>query len=292
MTAGSSHSSTSTKRAWRRRPRRSATPRPPIRSISSRPSRFADVVERVTSDLGPQSLLVNDAGVGVAATLLETSPEDWDRIIAINLTAMFHTCRAVLPGMLDAGHGVIVNVASIAGVVGIKNRLAYTASKHGVVGLTRAIAADYAHLGIRSNAICPGTVETEWIGKILADAPDPDATRKQMEAAPARRTDGNPGGGRRRHRVPRERRRAVRERRGLHDGRRRHSGVIRAADRAARLRAVPRRAPDSRLEGAGTTRSHRACFLLVSVRRGGFVPACGRYSHWSRAEPSIARATG
>jgi NAD(P)-dependent dehydrogenase (short-subunit alcohol dehydrogenase family) len=152
--------------------------------------RFSEVVDRVTSDLGPQSLLVNDAGVGVAAPLLETTPEDWDRIIAINLTAMFHTCRAVLPRMLDAGHGVIVNVASIAGVVGIKNRLAYTASKHGVVGLTRAIAADYAHLGIRCNAICPGTVETEWIGKILADAPDPEATRKQMEQ---RQLDGRMG---------------------------------------------------------------------------------------------------
>jgi NAD(P)-dependent dehydrogenase (short-subunit alcohol dehydrogenase family) len=153
-------------------------------------ARFAEIVERVTSDLGPQSLLVNDAGVGIAAPLLETSAQDWDRILAINLTAMFHTCRAVLPGMLDAGRGVIVNVASIAGVVGIKNRLAYTASKHGVVGLTRAIAADYAHLGIRCNAICPGTVETEWIGKILADAPDPDAMRKQMEA---RQLDGRMG---------------------------------------------------------------------------------------------------
>jgi NAD(P)-dependent dehydrogenase (short-subunit alcohol dehydrogenase family) len=151
---------------------------------------FDDVVRRVTDDLGPQSLLVNDAGVGVAAALLDTDPADWDRIIAINLTAMFHTCRAVLPQMLEAGHGVIVNVASIAGVVGVKNRLAYTASKHGVVGLTRAIAADYAHLGIRCNAICPGTVETEWIGKILADSPDPEATRKQMEQ---RQLDGRMG---------------------------------------------------------------------------------------------------
>ena len=153
-------------------------------------ARFSEIVARVTDDLGPQSLLVNDAGVGVAAPLLETDPADWDRIIAINLTAMFHTCRAVLPQMLEAGHGVIVNVASIAGVVGIKNRLAYTASKHGVVGLTRAIAADYAHLGIRCNAICPGTVETEWIGKILSDAPDPEATRAQMAA---RQLDGRMG---------------------------------------------------------------------------------------------------
>lgn len=155
-----------------------------------RADRFSEVTDRVASDLKPCTLLVNDAGIGVAATLLETDPADWDRTMAINVTAMFHTCRAVLPAMLDAGHGLIVNVSSIAGVVGLKNRLAYCASKHAVIGLTRAIAADYAHLGIRANAICPGTVASEWIGKILADAEDPDATRKQMEA---RQLDGRMG---------------------------------------------------------------------------------------------------
>jgi len=152
--------------------------------------RFGEVVQQVTNDFGGFGLLVNDAGIGVAATLLETTTEDWDRTIAVNLSAMFHTCRATLPAMLEAGHGLIVNVSSIAGVVGLKNRLAYCASKHGVIGLTRAIAADYAHLGIRCNAICPGTVESEWIGKILASAPDPDATRAQMEA---RQLDGRMG---------------------------------------------------------------------------------------------------
>ncbi|MEX0873683.1 MAG: SDR family NAD(P)-dependent oxidoreductase [Actinomycetota bacterium] len=151
---------------------------------------FGDVVDRVARDIGPCSLLVNDAGVGVAATLLETKPEDWDRITAVNLTAMFHTCRAVLPAMLEARHGLIVNVSSIAGVVGLRNRAAYCASKHGVIGLTRAIAADYAHEGIRCNAICPGTVDTEWIAKILADADDPESTRRAMEQ---RQLDGRMG---------------------------------------------------------------------------------------------------
>jgi NAD(P)-dependent dehydrogenase (short-subunit alcohol dehydrogenase family) len=152
--------------------------------------RFGDVVEKVTRDFGGCDLLANIAGIGYAATLLETTPEQWDRTFAVNLTAMFHTCKAVLPAMLEAGRGLIVNVSSIAGVVGLKNRLAYCASKHGVIGLTRAIAADYAHLGIRCNAICPGTVETEWIGKILANAEDPDATRRQMEL---RQLDGRMG---------------------------------------------------------------------------------------------------
>jgi NAD(P)-dependent dehydrogenase (short-subunit alcohol dehydrogenase family) len=152
--------------------------------------RFGEVTGAVMSDFGSHELLVNDAGIGVAATLLETTTQDWDRIIGLNLTAMFHTCRAVLPAMLDAGHGLIVNVSSIAGVIGLKNRLAYCASKHGVIGLTRAIAADYAHLGIRCNAICPGTVATEWIGKILADSADPESTRRQMEQ---RQLDGRMG---------------------------------------------------------------------------------------------------
>ncbi len=152
--------------------------------------RFGDVASEIASDFGGYELLANIAGIGVAATLLETSTADWDRTMNVNVRAMFHTCKAVLPSMLEAGHGLIVNVSSIAGVVGLKNRLAYCTSKHAVIGLTRAIAADYAHLGIRANAICPGTVETEWIGKILANADDPDATRKQMEL---RQLDGRMG---------------------------------------------------------------------------------------------------
>ena len=104
--------------------------------------------------------------------------------------------------MLTRGEGIIVNIASVAGVVAIRERAAYTASKFAVVGLTRSIAADYAAQGIRCNAICPGTVETEWIGKILANAPDPEATRAAMAGAPAGRPDGQPGGGRRGRRVP------------------------------------------------------------------------------------------
>lgn len=154
------------------------------------PHAFGDLVDTVRQDFGGISLLVNDAGIGIAATVLETTTEDWDRILAVNLTGMFHTCRAVLPWMLEDGHGLIVNVSSVAGVVGLRNRAAYCASKHGVIGLTRAIAADYAHLGIRCNAICPGTVATEWIGKILADSPDPEGTRRQMEQ---RQLDGRMG---------------------------------------------------------------------------------------------------
>lgn len=146
--------------------------------------------DSLIAEVGTPAVLANVAGVGVAAPAAETSTQDWDRIIGINLTATFTTCRAVLPGMVAAGGGVIVNVGSVAGVVGVRNRAAYCASKGGVIALTRSIAADYAGLGIRVNAICPGTVASEWIGKILADAPDPAAARKAMEE---RQLDGKMG---------------------------------------------------------------------------------------------------
>lgn len=135
-------------------------------------------------------LLANVAGIGVAATVVQTSDEDWDSVIAVNLTAVFRTCRAVLPHMLAVGAGVIINVASVAGLVGVGRRAAYCASKAGVVGLTRALAADHAKDGIRVNAVCPGTVATEWIDKILANAEDPVAARQKMAE---RQLDGRMG---------------------------------------------------------------------------------------------------
>jgi NAD(P)-dependent dehydrogenase (short-subunit alcohol dehydrogenase family) len=140
--------------------------------------------------LGPIEALVNDAGVGFAATTIDTTDEQWDTMLAINLSALFRTTRAVLPGMIERGGGSIVNLSSVAGVVGVRNRAGYCATKGGVIAFTRAVAADHAHQGIRANAICPGTVATEWIGKILADAPDPEATRAAMEA---RQLDGRMG---------------------------------------------------------------------------------------------------
>ena len=144
-----------------------------------------------TFDLvGDVDALVNDAGIGFAATVVDTTTEQWDAMLAVNLTGMFHATKAVLSRMIERGGGSIVNLASVAGVVGVRNRAGYCATKGGVIAFTRAIAADHAHQGIRANAICPGTVATEWIGKILADAPDPAATRAAMEA---RQLDGRMG---------------------------------------------------------------------------------------------------
>lgn len=150
----------------------------------------SDGVETIAEQYGGIAVLVNNAGVGVAAPLADTTDEQWHRVMDVNVTGPFLMTRAVLPHMLQAGGGAIVNVASVAAVVGVKNRAVYTTSKHAVVGLTRAVAVDYAQDGIRVNAICPGTVATEWIGKILADAPDPEAARRSMEE---RQLDGQMG---------------------------------------------------------------------------------------------------
>jgi len=139
---------------------------------------------------GPVDLLVNCAGVGWAADAAETSATQWQTTLAVNLSATFYLCQLVLPGMLERGHGVIVNVASAGALVGLKRRVAYCASKAGVLGLTRAIAADHAGAGIRINAVCPGTVDSPWIGKILADDADPVTTRHRMEE---RQLDGKMG---------------------------------------------------------------------------------------------------
>jgi NAD(P)-dependent dehydrogenase (short-subunit alcohol dehydrogenase family) len=152
--------------------------------------RDVGAIAETFSRIGPVDALVNDAGIGVAGTVLDTTDEQWDAMLAVNLTAMFHTTKAVLPSMIERGAGSIVNLASVAGVVGVRNRAGYCATKGGVIAFTRAVAADHAHQGIRANAICPGTVATEWIGKILADAPDPEATRSAMEQ---RQLDGRMG---------------------------------------------------------------------------------------------------
>jgi NAD(P)-dependent dehydrogenase (short-subunit alcohol dehydrogenase family) len=135
-------------------------------------------------------LLVNNAGVGFRADAPSTTDEQWDLTLAVNLTAMFRLCRAVLPGMIERRRGVIINTASAGGLVGLRQRAAYCASKAGVIGLTRALAADHAAQGIRVNCIAPGTVDTEWVGRMLADDPDPAATRRMMEN---RQLDGRLG---------------------------------------------------------------------------------------------------
>jgi NAD(P)-dependent dehydrogenase (short-subunit alcohol dehydrogenase family) len=110
---------------------------------------------------GPVDVLVNNAGVSLLRPAEETTPQQWRRVIDVNLTGPFLLCRAFGAGMLARGAGSIVNIASIAGLRAVADRAAYNASKHGLVGLTRTLAAEWGGRGVRVNAVCPGWVKTE-----------------------------------------------------------------------------------------------------------------------------------
>lgn len=126
-------------------------------------------VSTVFSGLGAVDLLVNNAGIGESAPLAKTTLEAWTQHLEVNATGPFLCMRAVVPGMRERGSGVIVTVASTAGRVGIPYTAAYTASKHAVIGLTRAVAAELAGTGVRVNAVCPTFVRTEMTRRSIAN---------------------------------------------------------------------------------------------------------------------------
>jgi 2-keto-3-deoxy-L-fuconate dehydrogenase len=141
-----------------------------------------DAVARALAQAGPIDLLANVAGTGSTQNVVDTPPELWDAVFAVNVRGIFNTARAVLPGMIARGSGVIVNAASIAGMVGLKDRAAYCASKGAVIALTKAMAIDHVGDGIRVNCVCPGTVDTPWVGRLIDAADDPAATRAALVA--------------------------------------------------------------------------------------------------------------
>lgn len=146
-------------------------------------AKSADVqhaVQAVLQRWNRLDVLCNNAGIGVAATVVDTTEEDWDRTLAVDLKGVFLGCKYAIPAMIERGGGVIVNTASVAGQVGVLNRAAYCAAKAGVVGLTKSVAVDYVGQNIRVNAVCPGTVDSPWIQKILSAQPDPAGERQRM----------------------------------------------------------------------------------------------------------------
>ena len=115
-------------------------------------------------------VLVNAAGVGSTADAPGTSLEVWEHVFAVNARGTFLCCKHAIPGMKARGGGAIVNIASVAALIGLKNRAAYSASKGAVVALTRALAVDHVGDGIRVNAVCPGTIDTPWVQRLVHDA--------------------------------------------------------------------------------------------------------------------------
>ena len=141
----------------------------------------AEIAAVAAAVKAPLDVLVNNAGVGCVGTILQTSPADLDRLINVNIRGTYLVTRTFLPAMLERGRGSVVNLGSIAGVVALRDRFAYTTVKFAVVGMTKALALDHSKTGVRFNAICPCRVETPWVAQRLAEYPDPVAARRDME---------------------------------------------------------------------------------------------------------------
>jgi 2-keto-3-deoxy-L-fuconate dehydrogenase len=141
-----------------------------------------DIAAALTAIGEPLDILVNNAGIGCVGTILQTSPAQLHNLIGVNITGTYLVTRAFLPGMLDRGRGSVINLASVAGVVALRDRFAYTTTKFAVVGMTKALALDHSKQGVRFNAICPCRVETPWVAQRISEYPDPDAARRDMES--------------------------------------------------------------------------------------------------------------
>ncbi|WP_295317685.1 SDR family oxidoreductase [Roseobacter sp.] len=140
-------------------------------------------IAALTGETGPFQILVNCAGWVHSGTILDCDDDAWDRSFDLNAKAVFHVTKAVLPGMRGAGGGSVINIASVvSSLKGAPNRFAYGASKAAIIGLTKAIAADFVQEGIRCNAICPGTVESPSLKERLASTGDFEAAHKAFTA--------------------------------------------------------------------------------------------------------------
>lgn len=154
----------------------------------------ADAIKALAAEIGTIDVLANCAGFVHAGSILECDEEAWDFSVSLNMTAMVRMIRAFLPGMVEKGAGSIVNIASIASSVkGIPNRFAYGATKAGVIGLTKAVAADFVAKGVRCNAVCPGTVDSPSLQQRLRDTGDYEAARAQFVARQPMGRLGEPG---------------------------------------------------------------------------------------------------
>jgi NAD(P)-dependent dehydrogenase (short-subunit alcohol dehydrogenase family) len=148
-------------------------------------AQVAALFEQAVAQFGRVDVLVNNAGVQLEKTLAETSEDDWDWLMGVNLKGLFLCSRAAIRQMRGHGGGVILNLGSVSGQIADYGLAAYGASKAGVHGLTRAIAVDHGPEGIRCNAICPGWIRTEMMDQAFALADDPaDAERRALARHP------------------------------------------------------------------------------------------------------------
>jgi 2-keto-3-deoxy-L-fuconate dehydrogenase len=137
--------------------------------------------DQVAPAMADVDVLINVAGIGSTTNAPETPLEVWENVFAVNARGTFLCCKHAIPGMVARGSGSIVNVASVAALVGLRNRAAYSASKGAVVSLTRALAIDHVGDGIRVNAVCPGTVDSPWVRRLVEESGESlDALRQRQ----------------------------------------------------------------------------------------------------------------
>lgn len=151
-----------------------------IHTDASREMDCNHVVEECIKTFGKVDILFNNLGINLSATITETTEEQWDKLFAVNVRAMFLMSKAVLPYMMVQKDGVIINTSSSGGAVALKGLAAYSASKGSVIALTRSIAVDYAPYNIRCNYIIPGVIMTDMTKKVIEAQDDPEAYAENM----------------------------------------------------------------------------------------------------------------
>jgi meso-butanediol dehydrogenase/(S,S)-butanediol dehydrogenase/diacetyl reductase len=152
-----------------------------VRTDVSNPLDILNLVRSAVSTEGKIDILFNNAAINYFGKVTDTPEDDWDRVMNVNVRGVYLGCKYTIPVMQDNGGGTIVNTASAAAIVGLKNLAAYTASKGAVLQLTKNLALDYADSGIRVNALCPGVTATEMTLQLISDSQDPGATRRRFD---------------------------------------------------------------------------------------------------------------
>src|SRR6187551_1469244 len=152
------------------------------------PSDVASAVDQVVESEGQIDVLVNSAGVREIGDVYTMATDEWDNVIAVNLSGTFYCCQAAARHMRESGGGAIVNISSVGGLIGLARRPAYTAAKHGVIGLTKSLARDLGPAGIRVNAICPGLIRTPLTEQYFAE----DAFEEGLQAVVPQGRPGTP----------------------------------------------------------------------------------------------------
>ena len=146
-----------------------------------RSDQVAALVREAVEALGGLEVMVNNAGVGAAATVVDTSEEDFDWMMAVNVKGTYNGMRYAIPALRASGGGAVINISSIGALVGVPDRAVYCATKGAIYALTRAAAIDHVGEGVRVNCVVPGTVDTPWVTRITAGYDDPAAARVAME---------------------------------------------------------------------------------------------------------------